>query len=296
MHLVVGATGLVGHSVAIALANSGEQVRAFTRRSDDDARVSALRAAGAEIARGDLKDPPSVAAACRGIRVVVTTASSTISTQAGDSIETVDRVGQLGLVDAARAAGVQRFVFVSFSGNLDLDFPLRNAKREVEARVRSSGIQYTILRPTMFMEVWLSPMLGFDAAAGRARIYGEGHNPISWISLHDVVRYTVAAACGHEAAWNASVELGGPAAVSPLDVVRTFERASGRTFEVEHVPEQGLRAQFESAADPTQKSFAALMLGYAAGDAIPMAETAKRFGIQPTSIEDFARTASGGTA
>jgi uncharacterized protein YbjT (DUF2867 family) len=289
MYLVVGATGLVGNRVAIELAKSGERVRALIRRSEDDARVGALRAAGVEIAKGDLKDLPSVAAACRGALVVVTTASSTLSQEPGDSIETVDRVGQLGLVDAARAAGAQRFVFLSFSGNIDLDFPVRNAKREVEARVRGSGMEYTVLRPTLFMEVWLSPMLGFDSAAGQARIYGEGRSPISWISLQDVVRYVVAAAGGHEAGRNAVVELGGPEAVAPLDVVRTFERATGRSFHVEHVPEEALRAQFDAATDPMQKSFAAFMLGYAAGDAIPMADTARRFGIPGMSVDDFAR-------
>ena len=295
MHLVVGATGLVGHAVAIELAKSGEQVRALARRGDDDQRVTALRMAGVEIVRGDLKDPASVAAACRGVRTVVSTASSTLSAQQGDSIETVDRAGQLGLVDAAQAAGIRRFIFVSFSGHLDLDTPLRNAKREVEGRVRNSGMEYTILRPTMFMEVWLSPMLGFDAAAGRARIYGSGDNPISWISLRDVVRYTVAAARGHEAARNNVLELGGSNAVSPLDVVRTFERVMGRRFAVEHVPEDVLRAQFEAATEPMQKSFAGFMLGYAWGDPIDMSDTARRFGIQPTSLEDFASRAAAST-
>jgi uncharacterized protein YbjT (DUF2867 family) len=48
MHLVVGATGLVGQAVALELAKAGERVRALTRRSDDDGRVAALRAAGVE--------------------------------------------------------------------------------------------------------------------------------------------------------------------------------------------------------------------------------------------------------
>ena len=289
MYLVVGATGAVGHAVALELSKRGERVRALTRRSDDDAKVAALRAAGVEIAPGDLKDASSVAAACRGARVVVSTASATVSRGSGDSIDTVDRLGQMALVDAAREAGVQRFVFVSFSGNIELDFPLRHSKRQVEARVRGSGMEYTILRPSMFMEVWLSPAVGFDAAAGRARIYGSGRNAISWISLRDVVRYTVAAALGHEAARNAVVELGGPRPVPPLDVVRTFEQATGRTFEVEHVPEEALRAQLETATDPIQKTFAGLMLAYAEGDVIPMDDTARRFGISPMSVEEFAR-------
>ena len=61
-------------------------------------------------------------------------------------------------------AGVGQLVYTSFSGQMDLDFPLRNAKRVVEQHLKESGLTYTILRPSFFDEVWLSPALGFDAA------------------------------------------------------------------------------------------------------------------------------------
>lgn len=289
MHLVVGATGLVGHAVCLGLAQAGERVRALTRRRDDDEKVKALRDAGVELVRGDLKDPASVAAACRGIQVVVSTASSTLSSQPGDSIQTVDRDGQIGLVQAARATKVEHFVFLSFTGNMDAEFPLRNAKRAVETLLRESGMSYTILRPSVFMEVWLSPALGFDVAGGRARIYGEGLNPISWISLRDVAAYTVASALRHPAALKATIELGGPEPLAPLDVVGIFERVTGRTFDVEHVPVEALRQQRVSATDPLQQSFAALMLGYAGGDVIDMRDTIRKFAITPMSVEQYAR-------
>lgn len=79
-------------------------------------------------------------------------------------IRTTDLNGEITLIDAAVAAKVRQFVYTSFSGNLDLDFPLRNAKRAVEQHLQRSGLTYTILRPSFFMEVWLSPAVGFDAA------------------------------------------------------------------------------------------------------------------------------------
>ena len=75
--------------------------------------------------------------------------------------------------------------------SIDLDFPLRNAKRAVEQRLRDSGLVYTILRPSYFMEVWLGPAVGFDAANAKASIYGSGEGTISWISLQDVARFAV---------------------------------------------------------------------------------------------------------
>jgi NADH dehydrogenase len=71
----------------------------------------------------------------------------------------------------------------------DVDFPLQSAKRAVEDRLKSSGLTYTILQPTFFMEVWLSPALGFDAANAQAQIYGTGENKMSWISYKDVARF-----------------------------------------------------------------------------------------------------------
>lgn len=66
------------------------------------------------------------------------------------------------LIDAAVRAGVGHVIYTSFSANLDLDFPLGRAKRAVEAHLIASGMAYTILRPSCFMEVWLSPAVGFD--------------------------------------------------------------------------------------------------------------------------------------
>jgi uncharacterized protein YbjT (DUF2867 family) len=74
---------------------------------------------------------------------------------------------------------------------MDTEFPLQTAKRDVEQHLKESGLDYTILRPTFFMDVWLSEALGFDANA-QAQIYGSGRNKISSISYHDVARFAVA--------------------------------------------------------------------------------------------------------
>src|SRR3954453_1498942 len=111
MVLVVGATGLVGFEICQRLAKRGERVRALVREASSKTRVQTLRACGAELVNGDLKDPQSLAAACDGVGSVISTASSMLTRQTGDSIETVDAAGQLNLVQAAQDAGVGRFVF-----------------------------------------------------------------------------------------------------------------------------------------------------------------------------------------
>jgi uncharacterized protein YbjT (DUF2867 family) len=228
----------------------------------------------------------SLEAACRGADAVISTASSTVSRQQGDSVESVDLRGQLNLIEAAEAAGVRHFILISFPG-VDVDFALQTAKRAGEDRLRRGRMTYTILQPTFFTEIWLSPALGFDPAQGTVRIYGRGDNKISWISFRDVAKFAVAALDNPQAV-NAVVKLGGPEALSPLEVVRMAEQLKRGPIVVEHVPEEALRAQHGAATDPLQQSFAGLMLYYARGDAIDMAETLRAFPVQPLrSVREY---------
>ena len=288
MILIAGATGFLGGEICRRLAGSGESVRGLVRATSEDAAVERLRALGVEPIVGDVRDRPSLDAACRGVRTVVSTVTTTRSRQPGDSIEATDEAGLLNLVDAARAAGVEHFVYVSYSANLDDSGPLTHAKRAVEQRIRESGMSYTILRPSYFMEVWLSPHLGFDFNNRKATVYGAGKQRISFISLGDVAEFAVRAVRSRDAG-NSTIELGGPNAVSPLEAVRIFEEVAGAPFEQHHVPEDALREQFAAATDSLQKSFAGLMLDYANGDEIPMEHTLRSMPVQLTSIRDYAR-------
>ena len=110
MILVVGATGLVGSKVCHRLMKRGEPVRALVRATSSKDKVLSLESSGVELCVGDLKDPHSIATACRGVDGIISTASTTMSRQPGDSIESVDATGQLNLVDAAKTAGIGRFV------------------------------------------------------------------------------------------------------------------------------------------------------------------------------------------
>lgn len=264
MILVAGATGYLGTEICRLLRERGADVRALVRRTSSPEKVDRLQSLGVELITGDLKDPRSVDAACQGIVTVISTASSTISRQPDDTIQRVDRDGQIALVDAAIANGVERYVFVSIPGTLDLECALESAKRTVERAVQDSGMTYTIVRPSFFIEVWLSPAFGFDIEQGTARIFGTGDQRLRWISLADVARFTVAC-IDHPAARNAVFELGGEP-VSPNELVQEVERRTGRAMTVERIPAAALHAQRAQAADPMEHTFATLMLGYAQGD------------------------------
>ena len=145
---------------------------------------------------------------------------------------------------------------------------------------------YTILQASYFMEIWLTPVLGFDYANGKVRFCGDGTNPVSWISYRDVARAAVAALT-EPAARNMVVELGGPQALSPRDVVRMFEAAGAGEIATESVDESVLESQMDAASDPLQKSFAGLMLQCARGDAIDTTTSRRLFPFQMTSVRDY---------
>ena len=288
MILVVGATGMVGSEVCRRLAAAEKPVRALVRATSDQAKMDKLKGHGVELVQGDLRDPASLAAACKGAAAVLSTVSALpFSYKPGENdIQTVDTKGTMNLIDAARAAGVQHFVYTSFT--MELDFPLHNAKRTVEQHLKNSGLAYTILRPGYFMEVWLSPVMGFDAANAKAQVYGSGENPLSLISYPDLAEFAVRS-LDNPAARDTALPLGGPEALSQLEMIRIFEETGGRPFEVQHVPVEALEEQQKGATDPMQKSFLGLMRCYAAGDPIDMAETLKAFPVQLTSVQDYAR-------
>jgi NADH dehydrogenase len=284
MNLVAGATGNVGGAVCEALCAEGKPVRAFVRASSDPERVSRLEQLGAEVVRGELRESASLVAACAGVATVVSGAT-TIASLGTDSITAVDRDGQLALVGAAVDAGVGHFVYVSYTRNVDTDDPLTRAKRAVEESLRSSGMAFTILRPSYFMEMWLGAPLGWELREGRARVLGDGAQRVSWISAQDVVAAIVACVDNPES-HGQTIELGGPEALSPVEVVRLAESVCGREIAVEHVPVEALEQQARDGAGSDAAIFPSLMLCQSRGDEI---EPAPEWLRPRTTVADYLR-------
>jgi len=286
MILVAGATGYLGSEICRRLRAHGKRVRALVRQSSDSAKLDALQALGVEFAYGDLRVPETLLAACTGVEAVITGATS-IAAQRSEYINAVDRDGQIHLVDAAQQAGVNHFIYVSFSRNLNTPSPLHTAKRLVEDRIKTSGMDYTILCPSFFMEYWLSPLIAFNPAAAEARIYGSGDLKIAWIALGDVAEFA-ARSVDQPIACNAAIQLGGPELLSPREVIALFEEEIGRPFTVETLPQSAIEAQYGGTDDPLLKSVMALMLDYAHGDIIDMSGTSAIFGFPLVRVRDYA--------
>ena len=288
MILVAGATGVLGSEIVRRLTARGDQVRAMVRTTSAPEKIERLKMLGAEIVRADVKEPHTLLAACQGVSAVISTITTILTSQPGDSFEATDGEGNESLIDAAREAGVAKFVFVSFDTSRTPDNPLSRAKAAVEEHLRASGLDYTILHGSLFCESWLGPMLFADPVAGTAKVYGKGTDKIRYIAVADVAEFAVQSLSA-PIAHNATIQVGGPEEISQREAVRIFEEAYGRKFSVIEIPEAALEAQWSSAQNPFDRTFAGLMLGVARGFVSGMKPPFDEFPMRMTSPREYVR-------
>lgn len=232
MILVAGASGVLGGRIVRRLLDEQHPVRALARSRDS---ADALRAVGADVVLGDLRRPDTLAQAVRGMAAVVTTANSA-SRGAPDTVEGVDREGTIALIDAAAEEGIEQFVYLSaYGASEDHPSAFMRAKAAVERHLRDCGVPATILRPTLFMESWIGAFVVAPVRAGRpVVIVGAGERRHSYIAVDDVAAFAVAV-IGNPPALGRAIPLGGPEALSWLDVVERAAHVVGRVIPVRHV-------------------------------------------------------------
>jgi NADH dehydrogenase len=278
MILVVGATGDLGSQITERLLARGEQVRVLLRPGPG--AVGRSPAPAAQTVLGDLTDPASLAAACAGVDVVVTTASAS-SRGAPDTLETVDLQGTVDLVEAAETAGVRRFVLVSALGaDPEHPSPLLRAKGRAEQRLRASGMAWTILQPDVFMDRLFPLVVGGPALAGLpVTLVGTGGRRHSFVASRDVAGYAVAAVDGRGPERH-TVLVGGPDPLTWHDVVAAFERELGRDVEVRTVEPGG---DVPGLPDFVVGLLAALD-GY--DSALDISEASRTYGVEPTPVSE----------
>ena len=280
MILVVGATGHVGGMITRRLLAQHHETRVLVRPGSDH---RALVDEGAEPVVGDLKEPDTLGPACAGVETLISTANSA-SRGGPDTVDTVDLHGNRNLIDAAKAAGVRRVVFVSALGvSEDSPIPFMRAKALSEARLRRSGLEWTVLQPDAFMDVWVPLAVGQPALEGTpVHLVDGGRRRHSLVAAQDVASYAVAALTVDQAR-NTVVPIGGPSAVTWREVVEELERQLGRQVEVRDLP-------LGSDVPGWPPVVSQLYGGMATYDSpVEMSRTAEVFGVTPTSLSDFVR-------
>jgi NADH dehydrogenase len=242
MILVTGGTGFVGGHVVRALRDAGRRVRVLVR---DPGAAGELEALGCEVAEGDMTEPETLGRALDGVACVVHLVA--IRQGKDEQFERIMSRGTRDLVDAARGAGVGRFVHMSALGTNERTkdlVPYYRAKWEMEQTVQGSGLPYVVFRPSFVFGADGGILPTFRRIARLAPvtpITGSGEQRIQPIWVDDVAAY-FARAVELEDATNRTFELGGPDVVDWNELWARLKRALGVTRPSIHLPMALMRA------------------------------------------------------
>jgi len=235
MIVVAGGTGTLGARLVPRLAAAGRAVRVLTR---DPARAQHLAEPGVQVIRGDVRNPAQVAQALSGAGTVI----SAVHGFAGPgrvSPATVDRAGNANLIGAATRANAE-FILISVVGASPTHpIGLFRAKHAAEEILRASGIPWTIVRCTAFMETWATIMGRMLRDSGKILVFGRGDNPVNFVSAVDVAALT-ARAVADPGLRGQILEIGGPGNLTFNQVAAILRETTGRHGAVRHIPRPAL--------------------------------------------------------
>jgi uncharacterized protein YbjT (DUF2867 family) len=295
--LLVGATGTLGGGIARHLLSDGAaQVHLLVRTPSpaDPAKAAALAdlvKKGAVLLTGDLNDPESLAAATRGIDVVVS------AVQGGRDI-IVD--GQVALAVAAKASGVRRFIPSDFA--LDIwaapaGAPMFELRKEADAAIEELGLEVVHILNGAFMDMMLDPRTAgvVDLDKGTGNYYGDGTDQFDVTLIDDVAAFTARLAVD-EFATAGTYALSG-SRTSFNSIIAEVEHLTGRALTRNPRGSiDDLRAAVAAAGNP----WAAIGLWYnlAMITTPPFTTTAnQRYAdLAPTTLSAYLEATIGGTA
>lgn len=235
MVLIAGGTGRLGTVVVELLTKRGQTLRVLTRDRD---RAKHLPPS-VEVVVGNVRDRARLDAAVSGTKVVISSIQGLDDPKS--SPDATDRVGNQNLIDAAKQAGVDQFIFVSGRPAApNHPMSMARAKYAAEQYLKQSGLSWTIVRPGAYMEFWASLVGKPILETGQTRMLGPGTRPMNFVSVRDVA-LAVERAVIDPSLRGVELDMGGPENLSLNDVVAIFEQIGGRKAKVNRLPLPAMR-------------------------------------------------------
>jgi len=273
--LVTGATGRQGGAVARELLAKGYQVRALTRKPDEE-NARALAQLGAEVVRGNFDDAASLAQAVKGVWGAFAVQNTW---EAG--VEREEEQGKR-FAKIAKDAGVRHFVYSSVgSAQRNTGIPHFENKWRVEGTVRSLQFpSYTVLRPVFFMENFLLPWFKPAIDQGKLTVGIKPTTALQMIAVADIGKYGAWAFENHEKLNGRAFDIAGDAKTMP-ETATIISKATGGRIEFVPTPIEEVRKFSEDFA---------IMLEWfdAVGYNADIKGMAKESGIKPMTLTRWA--------
>jgi uncharacterized protein YbjT (DUF2867 family) len=227
--LILGGTGTLGRQVVRHALDRGYEVRCLVRSLS---RASFLSEWGAEVVKGDLCDRETIPPALKGIEAVIDAATTRITDTL--SINKVDWLGKVNLIQAVQESDVERYIFFSIlSAEKYPDVPLMEIKHCTELFLKESGLNYTILQLAGFMQGLIAqyaiPILDNDV------VWVSGENtPIAYMNTQDIAKFAIRALEVPETA-KQTFPVVGTKAWGAYEIIKLCERLSEKEVRISTV-------------------------------------------------------------
>lgn len=238
MILLVGATGRLGEAVAKRLLRDDLRFRAACRNVS---KANWLADQGIEVLHYDAATGEGLPDMLVGITQVVCCIHGLLG-KSRHSIDNIDLRGQANLIDACSNAAIGRFVFVSAQGaSADHPSEFWRAKAQTEQYLKASGLDYVILRPSAFMDLYAHDLIG-SAVLARKTVFvlGSGRTPKNLVAVADVADAVMIALSRHDLSGR-TLEIGGPDFLTDREVAQSYASLSGNPLKLRAVPNFALR-------------------------------------------------------
>ncbi len=226
--LVTGAAGFLGNQTVKRLVALGRPARALVRKRAKAALRLANVAEQIEIVEGDVTRPESLAPAMRDVSAVIHTVAIAME-KGGQTYESVNYRGTVNVLDAARSAGVRRFINMSQNGaSSRLPYRFLASKGRAQDYVAASDMDWTALRPSAIF----GPQDEFFNTFARLLkitplvfpLIGGGKAEFQPVSVYDVVE-AVIRCLDDDSTIGAELALGGPEVLALGEIERRIMRA-----------------------------------------------------------------------
>jgi NADH dehydrogenase len=243
---LAGGSGFIGRAIARRLVAGGSiKVRVLTR-NPEKARAR-LDLPGIEFVSADIRQPASLKVVLKGANTIVDAIQfdgyPVENPRRGLTFERIDYGGAVALIDAAKEAGVEQFIYISgAASDENSTHPGFRAKGRAERAIRESGLTYTIFRPSLVYGPEDKVVNGLASAIRFAPIFGvpgTGRQKVQPVLVDDLAACVMLAVSGRGR--NGTYEIGGPDLMTFDEMMRIIMDASGHRRPLFHLPETIMR-------------------------------------------------------